>query len=436
MIRQFETAFAVFALFFLTGSTVTLLTPISTLLAYGNTGSPMVRILALTVSLLGAALFALHRGAINHLFTRYWPILIPPAFALISVFWAADTALSFRRGAALVLVTLFAVWLAERFSTRVIFNCVLAAMTILCALSLVVIFGYPGLGIHSAANGTNIDHIGAWRGLLAHKNDLGRMSAYTAALFVIAGFLRRKWRLAYFAAALVALTLVAGSRSGQAVVLFVLPLFGVVCLLWLKTLSPKKRAMTLVLLVPLMAALALVYGVVITVILEALGKDATLTGRTEIWYAVWQALDGHYLFGGGYGSGWAIVAAKVQLYLHGPDSMLSHAHNGYLDLMIDIGMAGVVVTLSIYVLTITKVFRAFMTKRDIEFAALGIATLVFCLAGNWVASFLLPHDRIFWVLIVVIFCKTRQMSTIRYFQQRPIKLEQQNIGAAPLTGKY
>lgn len=436
MIRHFETAFAVFTLFFLTGSTVTLLTPSSALIAYGSTGSPMVRALALLIGVISVGLFALHRGAINHLLTKYWPVMLAPAFAVISIFWAADIGLSFRRGAALIFVTLFAIWLAERFTTRTIINCILAAMAIFCLLSLAMIFGKPSLGLHTAANGSNVQHVGAWRGLLAHKNDFGRLAAYAAVLFVIAGFTRKRWRFSYFMMALLALGMVAGSRSGQAVVLFALPLVAIAGFVWMKTLTPQFRALALVLFFPFVGGFTFIAGVVATALLEALGKDATLTGRTDIWLAVWRALEGHYLFGGGYGSGWNIVTVKVQVFMGWATGTLSHAHNGYLDLMTDIGIVGVVITVFFYLWTFAKVFKTFMMGGNAEFAALGVATLVFCLAGNWVGSFLLSHNSIFWVVTVMIFCKISQTSEKRYYRYQPAAMGPPGVGVASLPGRY
>jgi len=418
MLRQLETVYAVFALLVMTGGAVTLLTPTSTLLAYGSTGSLYVRILALGIGLSAATLFVLHRGAVHNLFTRYWPVLIPPLFAILSVFWAADFSLAFRRSVALFLFTLLGIWLAERFTPRGLFNCVLTAMLLLCLASLLAIVLAPGWGIHTAANGTNMEHVGSWRGVLAHKNDLGRLAAYTGMLFVLAGVMRPRYRAFYLSSAAIAMVLVIGSRSGQGIVLLVLPLVAILALLWLRTLSPKHRALALVLLVPFSVVFTMISGAIAAVILEALGKDPTLTGRTEIWDAVWQALSGNFLFGGGYGSGWEFVSYKVRIYLSSPDTTLSHAHNGYLDLMTDIGLIGVTITLLIYLWALAKLFRMFMVGRETEFAAFGFVTIVFCLAGNWVASFLLPHDKVFWVLVTAIFCKIMQLSEQKTMRRR------------------
>ena len=425
MMRQIETAFAIFALIFLTGATVTILTPASALLAYGSSGSPMVRLLALAVGLSGGGVFVLHKNAINHLISRYWPILIPPAFAVLSIFWAADLSLALRRCAALVMVTLLGVWLAERYSKRALFNIVLAAGLILCFLSLAAIVAKPGLGTHTASNGANLEHIGAWRGLLAHKNDFGRLAALVGVMCVIAAFTRSRLRLGYLVGALLALGLVLGSRSGQAVVLFALPPIAVAGMMWLRTLTPQFRALAIVLVVPFSAVVAVGSGFVVTAVLEALGKDATLTGRTDIWYAVWQALTGHFLLGGGYGSGWQVVSVEVQKIMGWSRGLLSHAHNGYLDLMTDIGAIGVGLTIALYLWTLGKTFRAIVAGKDIEFAAFGFAVVVFCLAGNWVASFLLAHNSVYWVLVVAIFCKLSQAPEYRV-QYRYVRANKYN----------
>lgn len=70
--------------------------------------------------------------------------------------------------------------------------------------------------------------------------------------------------------------------------------------------------------------------------------DATFTGRTEIWRFALAQLEGAWIVGHGYGSFWGVgqhapnLASPVFFI-----RLLNQAHNGYLDLALALGLAGV-----------------------------------------------------------------------------------------------
>jgi O-antigen ligase len=74
-------------------------------------------------------------------------------------------------------------------------------------------------------------------------------------------------------------------------------------------------------------------------VLEGSGRDATLTGRTEIWEKVLSE-SGSALFGTGYGSFW--LGARLQrIWDSDPITKLVQAHNGYLEIYLNLGLIGV-----------------------------------------------------------------------------------------------
>jgi exopolysaccharide production protein ExoQ len=73
-------------------------------------------------------------------------------------------------------------------------------------------------------------------------------------------------------------------------------------------------------------------------VLDALGKDRSLTGRTEIWELAKQS-DTNVLLGVGYFSFWtSAAAASIQRHFAGA---MNSAHNGFLDMYLDGGMIGI-----------------------------------------------------------------------------------------------
>ena len=79
------------------------------------------------------------------------------------------------------------------------------------------------------------------------------------------------------------------------------------------------------------ALLAVLLTPVITpLLLHLLGKDPTLTGRTDFWRLMLQAAADRPLLGYGYSTGFRDVVAK-SVAAHSGFGDLPNAHNGYLD---------------------------------------------------------------------------------------------------------
>lgn len=76
---------------------------------------------------------------------------------------------------------------------------------------------------------------------------------------------------------------------------------------------------------------------------EVLGRDATLTGRTTIWHAVWTNITEHPWTGTGWGTAWRdgdIAGDEIRAYIGG---YISHAHNGILDVWLQVGVFGALI---------------------------------------------------------------------------------------------
>ena len=71
---------------------------------------------------------------------------------------------------------------------------------------------------------------------------------------------------------------------------------------------------------------------------DLLGRDSTLTGRTDIWPYAITAIGDRPFFGWGYKAFW-LDDGPVQQYITS-DWLPFHAHNGFLELSLDIGIVG------------------------------------------------------------------------------------------------
>lgn len=393
---------AVAGLFFMTGSLVVTLTP------FGAASSGKVQALGALFGLWGAMGLLVRRGALNRVMVLYWPVLLAPALAVASLVWTVDPALTLRRAGALALTTVFALWLVERFSARVLFGLLVTALVLTVCANLANVFLRPAMGVHQAfdAMGEEAAHAGEWRGLYFHKNDFGRMMAFCVALLGVAIVVAPRARWLTLPTLLAALLGVAGSGSGQAAFLSALVPVLMLFVVALRRASARGRAMMVVFAVPFVVLMVLLWQMLFATVLELLGKDPTLTGRTEIWAGVLAALRGNFALGGGFGAGWDIVGDRLYALTA---ILVGHAHNGYLDLMTDLGALGLGLMVLLMLWLLLTGLRASLSGAEPMLGLMAFVVASFALVGNWAGSFLLLHNSVYWVLPVVLVAHLRRV---------------------------
>lgn len=215
---------------------------------------------------------------------------------------------------------------------------------------------------------------GAWRGVFNHKNTLG----FTAALLVVLTaahlpVLSRRVAVTLFALGGLALV---GSRSMGA-----LGALAYAGLVW--ALVAVVRRHRRVRFRHVLALTAIVFVAVVAVVprvIDQLGRDPTLTGRTVMWSALWRDAKQDLVFGHGVGAYWFDPASRPTL--HALEQRLhfrpGQAHNGALDTIIDAGLPGLAL---LALLTGAALRRALAAYR--RECAWPLLTLVFaCMAAT------------------------------------------------------
>jgi len=106
-------------------------------------------------------------------------------------------------------------------------------------------------------------------------------------------------------------------------------------------------------------------------LVQSLGRNSTLTGRTAIWNAV-LTLAGNPLVGTGYESFWLGNRLEEFWSLNGGAfDGIQEAHNGYLEIYLNLGWIGVTLLAALIILSYPRVIAAFRTDPDT--GSLGLA---------------------------------------------------------------
>jgi exopolysaccharide production protein ExoQ len=324
--------------------------------------------------------------------SRHLPTLMLVALAALSVLWSAAPDVTLRRGVALLGTTLFGLYLASAFEPRELLRLLAWTLALVAALSLGTAVLAPAYGVHWDA------HDGAWRGIFMHKNGFGKVMALAALVFLLQGCDRAGWRKrAWWAAAGLATALTLLSRSSSSLVILaallsLLPLY--------RTLRWRNP-----LLLPLLIAFAFLGGIVVAAavalsgdLLALLGRDATLTGRTELWAAALEMVGPNLLVGYGYGAFWQVSLEAETLY-----AALGWrpwtGHNGFLDLLLQVGVVGLLIFAVGLLIALRRALATLRFDGGPE-ATWPIVFLSFLFLSNLTESMILEHNGLYWALFV------------------------------------
>lgn len=401
-LRMAEFALALFGLFFMSGTLTSYLTP------SGSETAPMVQVIGGLLGLYSVGVLLAIRGAIPRIMALYWPAVLPVLFAVMTLIWSEEPSLTLRRAGSLGLTTAFGFWLAFRFTPLQLFRLlVLMGVTIL-VVNFSVIQIQPTRGIHQTYDLVTAHHAGSWRGLFGHKNDFGRLIALTTAILTIGFVFGAGGRfLRWLALPLIGLAavMITNSNSSQSALLSTTVPVAVLLVLAMRPMSPSGRSLLLVVAVPFAIMASMSAQLIFEYVLGLLGRDATLTGRTIIWEGVFLSLGNNTILGGGYGAGWQYVEPRLTA-LTGAD--VGHAHNGFLDLAVDIGVVGLGMTLFFMLWLLSFAFRSLMRGVHPEIATVALMVVIYSLIGNVAGSFLLQHNSLYWVVMVASFAMLRR----------------------------
>jgi len=316
--------------------------------------------------------------------------LIVPAILVLpflSTLWSIDPPTTLRRAIGLLFCLLLSYVLAIRFTPRQLLFLIFVTLGACIVLSVVISVVSPSLA-------TMPD--GTMRGIFIHKNVLGwyaSLMILVATAVLIDGTLGLR-RTAFILLAAGVICLVSSGSMTATIATSV-----AYCLIGFYSLLQRSSSIGRVVIVLFFVQLSL--GILISLheflvpALEALGKDATLTGRVPLWELVDVEISHRWMFGYGYQAFWTTEnpeATHMWFKLGWP---APHAHNGYRDILLSFGITGMIP----FVLMLPQAIRrgAVLHCHDTQYGWLWLNVLtIMILVMNLTESiFFVQNDAIF-----------------------------------------
>jgi exopolysaccharide production protein ExoQ len=287
------------------------------------------------IDLVAVVACAFHGRQFIRIASRQPWVLAFVAWGLLTVLWSEDPMLSLRRTLGLACTVALGFFLGMRFELKELMRIMAWALAIAVVASLAAIVLIPSFAIQYNLGG-------AVRGVFVQKNTMARVIGVAVMVFTFLLLESRRHRLLYLVPLFLSVALIVLSKSVTAIIVTFL---AISLLAFLKLRLRPTQSVALVAFVSLLGLGATLFVVGNTdSIFAFMGKDASLTGRTDLWRESTAAVLRRPLLGAGWDVFW--MGADADAIRSAVHWQTPHSHNAFLDLALNTGLIGLAIFLA------------------------------------------------------------------------------------------
>lgn len=320
---------------------------------------------------------------------------LPPEFVLLvawlglSLLWALDPRIVVRDAIKLVLMALFCVAVGCSLSWREIVEATLRLCLVLLILSGLLAVLVPDYGMAVGV------HRGLVQGVFGHKNQFGKFCAFALTFASIVLITRQGRAGPALAVAVLALAGLAVSGSVFALLTAVACVsYVIVAATIARGDDEMSRTIKALIFIGCGAMVLTTAWIAAPFILDALGRDMSFSGRSDVWALAFNAIARAPLLGYGLSNFWTTQDFRLNA---GEDYVVPHSHNGYIELLLDGGAVGMLLLLAL----LARLWYLRRQTRHPQVAAvLGAMTVFVLFSGIAEAALVNPNFYLAMLLII------------------------------------
>jgi len=351
-------------------------------------GSPLDRNI-LTALLIAGLVVLFRRGTrVSEIVRANWPIILYFAYCGISLFWSDFPFVVLRRWFRSVgdLVMILVV-ITDPAWTDALKRLLTRISSVLIPLSILLIRCFPSLGRRYSVGGAP-----QWTGVGSDKNALGMLCMIYGVSLLWRGITvyldrstphRSRQLTTIGLIFMMDLYLILVADSQTALSCFLMANLLIIVTALFKAFRRPALVSLLVAAMLSVAFCALFLGIGSSA-LSSLGRNASLTGRTDVWQVILPFAT-NPLVGAGYENFW--IGDRLEAFKRIGLGGLNQAHNGYIEIYLNIGWVGLVILGIVIVAGYRDIMKGFR-YRNPEMTRLRLAYFFICLVYNFTeASF-------------------------------------------------
>ena len=330
-------------------------------------------------------------------------------YAILSILWTVHAAATQYKLIYLMFSTLAGSYIAVRYGLENVLKLFVWIGGVISILSILFVIFIP-VGIMR-----NDPFVGSWVGIFWHRNHTGNLFAYFNMLFLIR-FLQignenklQKVILSVFY--IMSGVIIFGSRSATGIIIFFFLNFVVgLVFFWLK-LNHLMKPRHYFIAAGLLLGGFLIFVLNTSFFFGLLGRESSMTGRVPLWVDLFQNF---YIlrpwFGYGYGALWMQESFRNLMQLrHGWKYPVFFADNGFFDILLNLGLIGLLLFFIVYFSMGVHGFNQGIRKKTLV-AFFPFLTFIYLIVGNLTYSFLLEVDQFVWMILIVMVFLTAEES--------------------------
>lgn len=354
------------------------------------------RITRLACSLLILFLLSTRLRAVLRVCRNAKLFLALPLLALLSVLWSQNPIHTVVDAANLALTTLFAIYLYVRYPGRRLVEFMMFAAAITLLLSLLMVVAFPSVGIDAYQQY-------AWRGIFGQRNNCAMVCTLFLAVALHCRARSFPDQIARATVLLLSVTFIIMSGSRQGWIFAVLALMLTLGARLIVKMRSLDRIFLLMAAAVPAALLIFLIATNVNQLLYLMDKDPTITQRTVIWAEVLPSILKHPFAGYGYLAFWQGLNGESMHAVLVTGWMEGQAQDGYLDVLLGLGVIGLAPLLWMFVRGFTQAVKAIERRRAGPVVLLATVLLPLMLAENVGESSLLMPVGVPWFYALLAF---------------------------------
>lgn len=355
-IRPWENAFAVASLLLFSQGFYSLILGASIGGEEKDIDSAVLRFAFILIYLITFALlgFRLPR-TVAFLKTNWW-LLFLLGLVIFSISQSSIPNISLRKAISLIGTSAFALYLGSRYTFEEQLKIYSWSFGIGLFCSFLFALIIPTYGIMPSGN---------WRGIYPHKNGLGEAMVMSFLTFYFRSISTKQYRTLFKICCLLSVLIILFAHSATSLI-SVMFIFTTAQGLKLISFKSKKRVFALLLLLILIAVFLSLIMINFNTILNVYDRDITLTGRTPLWADLWGFIQQRPWFGYGYGAFFSGSHRETDIIWKVHSWIPPHAHNGFVEMWLNIGLIGLAVFSINYVGCIFNSLFQYLLFKDLK----------------------------------------------------------------------
>lgn len=328
----------------------------------------------------------------------------------VSYFWSIDPAVTMRRSIAILMTTLFGLFLAARYDWEGLVLRLAFAYAFMAFGSLIFSVALPEYGR------MQFIHEGSWRGMWLEKNSFGAQMAKGLLLMMCAFAMNPKRGWLWVPMGVLSFLLIIMCTSKTALLAALLMIAGFVFVRIMRA-YPILRIPAMYFAVIGTAAFGFLMAFMPGEMLAIIGKDPTLTGRTDIWDSLIRAAQEHTWLGHGYGTFWLDPLGPSYWVRFNLDWGVPTAHNGWMETWLSVGLVGVILFGITYLVTLILALDR-LARGGVENYWALLSTILF-LVLSLSESTILQANLLDWVIFTATTAKLFSFAPAFWRGERP-----------------